>query len=94
MLWVLLSYGKDGYAAVPTSFVGAYLHILQEGIIYKLGNFMVLPRTNILNLAAAPFLITCGFRCMNNFQNEHKGQLRSENYLLQMMVLKIYVPIE
>jgi len=53
MIRVLLSYGNDGYAVV-----GAYLYILQEGIIYKLGNFMVLPRTNILNPVAAPFKIT------------------------------------
>lgn len=52
--------GNDDYAVVPTSFVGTYLHILQEGIIYKLQNFMVSPRPNILNPAAAPFMITFG----------------------------------
>lgn len=28
--------GNYSYAVVPTSFAGAYLYILQEGIIYKL----------------------------------------------------------
>ncbi|XBJ22169.1 hypothetical protein VPH35_000600 [Triticum aestivum] len=41
-------------AVVPTSFAGAYLHILQEGIIYKLGYLMVWPLLNILNPATAP----------------------------------------
>uniref|UniRef100_A0A8R7R0P6 Uncharacterized protein n=1 Tax=Triticum urartu TaxID=4572 RepID=A0A8R7R0P6_TRIUA len=46
--------GNCSYAVVPTSFAGAYLHILQEGIIYKLGYLMVWPLLNILNPAAAP----------------------------------------